>query len=311
MAHFSYTVDTKPMADEMSSVSNSVTATTVAVVAMQAAVIRAEEKAAELVCDNVNRGFYTLIRSQISQKMAKLQSEVDSHFMQLVHQKTALLNIKKRMEKDYNMIAGRYIKTFNSLNANLKQRVFELDKPTIEIAVKEADKFNNRSKYLAGNVPITQIESLSLSQNIVASNIKSKGAKVIYSMQHFLGDMAEQKNLTDQILINDNRYTSDAKVYIPIAICESNESGIDSSIEVITSNEELDSYSKTAIKNIAFAELNKLEWSSNSKNQSDISSEVAKLISKSGKSKRVKELTEKLFKSNKFKTISKLKDELH
>ena len=54
---------------------------------MQTAVIIAEEKAADHVCNNVNKGFYSLIRSQISQKMAKLQSEVDSHLMQLVQQK--------------------------------------------------------------------------------------------------------------------------------------------------------------------------------------------------------------------------------
>ena len=47
MANFNYTVDTKPMADEMRSVSRHVNATTGAVVAMQTAVIIAEEKAAD------------------------------------------------------------------------------------------------------------------------------------------------------------------------------------------------------------------------------------------------------------------------
>ena len=65
MATFNYTVDTKPMAEEISSVSRHVNVTTGAVVAMQAAVIIAEEKAANHVCNNVNKGFYSLIRSQI------------------------------------------------------------------------------------------------------------------------------------------------------------------------------------------------------------------------------------------------------
>lgn len=59
MANFNYTVDTKPMADEMRSVSRHVNATTGAVVAMQTAVIIAEEKAADHVCNNVNKGFYS------------------------------------------------------------------------------------------------------------------------------------------------------------------------------------------------------------------------------------------------------------
>ena len=93
MATFNYTVDTTPMADELSSVSRNVNGTTAAVGVMQTAVIIAETKASDLICSNVNKGFYSLIRSQISQKMAKLQSDVDSHLMQLVQQKKALLSI--------------------------------------------------------------------------------------------------------------------------------------------------------------------------------------------------------------------------
>ena len=171
MATFNYTVDTQPMAEEMSSVSRHVNVTTGAVVAMQTSLIAAEASAADHICENVNKGFYSLIRSQISQKMAKLKSDVDSHLMQLIQQKKALLNIKSRMHRDYNMIASRYNKLFNSLNANLKHRVFELDKPTIDFACKEIDKVSNRTKYLTATIPVTQLESISLSQKIIASNV--------------------------------------------------------------------------------------------------------------------------------------------
>ena len=128
MATFNYTVDTNPMASEIGTVSSNIKGTTTAVVAMQTAVILAEEKAADHVCSNVNKGFFTLIRSQISQKAAKLQSEVDSHLMRLNQQRKQILAIKGRMERDYNMISGRYTKLFTGLNQNLRQRVFELDR---------------------------------------------------------------------------------------------------------------------------------------------------------------------------------------
>jgi hypothetical protein len=260
MATFNYTVDTRPMAEEIKSVSHHVNATTGAIVAMQTAVIFAEEKAAEHVCNNVNKGFYSLILSQISQKMAKLQSDVDSHLMLLVQQKNALLGIKGRMQRDYNMIAGRYGKLFNGLNTNLKQRVFELDKPTIDFAIKEVDKVSNRTKYLTATIPITQLESISLSQRIVASNIKNKGLNVINSMRSFLFEMNNQKKLTDQILINDNRYTETATIYIPIVIYECNRDKTDSKeIEIIVSNVELDNFSKSAIQNTAYSEINQIE----------------------------------------------------
>ncbi|GHT76494.1 hypothetical protein FACS189463_1690 [Bacteroidia bacterium] len=167
MATFNYTVDTNPMAQEISTVSNHIKGTTTAVVAMQTAVVLAEAKAADHVCNNVNKGFYTLIRSQISQKIAKLQSEVDSHLMQLNAQRKQLLGIKNRMERDYNMISSRYLKLFNGLNQNLKQRVFELDKPTIDFAVREVEKVSNRTKYLTATVPVSQLESLAASQKII------------------------------------------------------------------------------------------------------------------------------------------------
>ena len=303
MATFNYTVDTKPMADEMRSVSRHVNATTDAVVAMQTAVIIAEEKAADHVCNNVNKGFYSLIRSQISQKMAKLQSEVDSHLMQLVQQKNALLSIKNRMQKDYNMIASRYIKLFNGLNSNLKQRVFELDKPTIDFAVKEVDKVSNRTKYLTATIPIAQLESLAASQKIVASNVKYRGLNVIKSMRSFLFEMNTQKKLTDQILINDGRYTETATVYIPIVICECNRDKTDTIIEISVSDVELDNISKSAIKNTAFAELNQIEWQAKTSPNTEVKSEFSKLVSSSSKSQRVKDMATKLFQSNNYQTI--------
>jgi len=303
MASFNYTVDTKPMADEMRSVSRHVNATTGAVVAMQTAVIIAEEKAADHVCNNVNKGFYSLIRSQISQKMAKLQSEVDSHLMQLVQQKNALLSIKNRMQKDYNMIANRYIKLFNGLNSNLKQRVFELDKPTIDFAVKEVDKVSNRTKYLTATIPIAQLESLAASQKIVASNVKYRGLNVIKSMRSFLFDMNTQKKITDQILINDGRYTETATVYIPIVICECNRDKTESGFEITVSDVELDSISKSAMKNAAFAKINQMEWQSKEVPNAEVKSEFSKMVSSSSKSQRVKDMATKLFQSNNYQTI--------
>lgn len=304
MATFNYTVDTRPMAEEIKSVSHHVNATTGAIVAMQTAVIFAEEKAAEHVCNNVNKGFYSLILSQISQKMAKLQSDVDSHLMLLVQQKNALLGIKGRMQRDYNMIAGRYGKLFNGLNTNLKQRVFELDKPTIDFAIKEVDKVSNRTKYLTATIPITQLESISLSQKIVASNIKNKGLNVINSMRSFLFEMNNQKKLTDQILINDNRYTETATIYIPIVIYECNRDKTDSKdIEIIVSNVELDNFSKSAIQNKAYSEINQIEWKQKNIPNSEIKNEFSNLISSSDKTQRVNDLAMKLFLSNNFQTI--------
>jgi hypothetical protein len=270
---------------------------------MQAAVIAAETRAADHVCDNVNKGFYSLIRSQISQKMAKLQSEVDSHLMQLLQQKNALLNIKTRMQRDYNMIASRYLKLFNGLNTNLKIRIFELDKPTIDFACKEIEKVSNRTRYLTATIPINQLESVSLSQKIISSNVKQKGHLVIESMKCFIHEMNIQKRLTDQILIDDMTGTKIGTSFIPIAIYECNRDRTENlSVDIVVSDVELTAVAKSAIKNAAYAEFPQLQWSKKSAQTNDIACEFTRLLSTSAKSSRINDLALKLFQSNNYLT---------
>lgn len=77
MAEFDFVVDTTPMAETVSSVSNHVTATTAAVVAMQTAVI-ASEKRLPKICNNVDAGFHSLIRSQLSMKISVAYTEMQA-----------------------------------------------------------------------------------------------------------------------------------------------------------------------------------------------------------------------------------------
>lgn len=303
MATFNYTVDTYPMAEEIGTVSNHIKGTTTAVVAMQTAVILAEEKAADHVCTNVNKGFFTLIRSQISQKMAKLQSEVDSHFMQLNQQRKQLLAIKGRMERDYNMISNRYGKLFNGLNQNLKQRVFELDKPTVDFAVREVEKVSNRTKYLTATVPVTQLESLAISQKIIASNVKFRGLKVIGSMTNFLSDMNEQKRLTDKILLQSTAKAGDATLSVPVIISECNFDKFDNkNMDVTVSKVQLSGQTQSTVKNAINQNVGDFQWHEKAIGK-EVISEFSKMLSNSSANQRVKDLAHKLLMANNYQTI--------
>lgn len=304
MATFNYTVDTHPMASEINTVSNHVKGTTTAVVAMQTAVVLAEAKAADHVCANVNKGFFTLIRSQISQKVAKLQSEVDSHLMQLNQQRKQLLAIKGRMERDYNMISSRYLKLFNGLNVNLKQRVFELDRPTVDFAVREVEKVSNRTKYLTATVPVTQLESLAISQKIIASNVKFRGFKVIDSMTNFLSDMNEQKRLTNKILLSTGVKNENTTLSVPVIISECNFDRFDNkNIDVIVSKTQLNQATQSSVKNTVIQQVDDLKWQKGAEISKEIKSEFSKMVSNCNASQRVKEMANKLFLANNFQTI--------
>jgi hypothetical protein len=303
MASFNYTVDTKPMAAEISSVSNNVNRTTGAVIAMQTAVIAVEEKAADFVCENVNRGFYSLIRSQISQKLAKLTSEVDSHVMQLTQQMKALTGIKNRMERDYHMISSRYTKLFGGLNTNLKTRVYELDKPVTNLVSKEVNKLANRPKYLTATIPVSQIETLGASQKILSSYVKINAFKVINSMNEFIQDMNSQKKLTDKILINKNNLNI-GLIYLPVILIESNRENTNSNdVSVFLNEKNIPSNVKNSVKSQIFSNFSKFNWNSEVSLSSELRNEFQNLVQNSKLDKRLIENIEQLYSLSKTSTI--------
>lgn len=306
MAYIDCIVDTKPMAQEIDSVSRHIQNTTAAVVGMQAAVIRAEKEASEQVCENVNRGFYALIHSQISQKIAKLKSEVDSHLMSLNQQCKQLLAIRNRMGRDYNMISNRYLKLFNQLNRNFQQQVFELDKPTIEFAVKEIDQISNRTRFLTATVPVGQQESLALSQKILASNIKFRGLSVIDSMTRFLRDMYAQNRLTSRILLPEQSPSECATMMIPVIICESNyDSYNNHRLDIVVVRTELSDEARVRIQNAIGESVDTLPWSGDDGASAELKNEFNKYLAASSASQRVKEMTDKLFVTHDLQTVKK------
>lgn len=296
-------VDTRPMAREISTVSTHIKGTTAAVVSMKAAVIAAEKEAADHVCDNVNKGFYALIHSQISQKIARMQSEVDSHLMKLNQLSKQLLAIKTRMQRDYGMISSRYHKLFTGLNKNLEQRVYELDKPTVQFAVKEITSISNRPKLLTSTVPVAQCEALSISQRILASNMKNRGMAVIASMSQFLGNMKEQKELTDKILLKNCRVDSDASYMVPVAYVESNYDKYGNTrTEMFVSHDCLSQRSRENVRNILNSRVAELNWQEEEINP-EVKSEFNKLMASSHLPERVKDTATCLFLNSTYEIL--------
>ncbi len=296
-------IDTTPMADEIRTVSNHIEGTTTAVVAMQTAVVLAEKQAAETVCRNVNRGFYTLMRSQISQKIAKLKSEVDSQLMQLNAHRKQLLAIRGRMERDYHLLTQRYLKLFNELNLNLKQRVFELDRPVFDFAIHEVEKTSNRTKYLAATVPISQVESLSNSQKIITSNVRYKAEKVIETMQRYLTNTLAQKKMTNKVLLSKNT-TETVGLAVPVIIVERNFDALDhKNLDVIVSPEELTVQTHQSIKNAVYQCVESLNWQNTTDWQAEVKSEFSKYLSNNNASERVKHTAQKLFAATHCQTL--------
>jgi hypothetical protein len=304
MADFDIVVDTHPMANEIKGISRQVVGTTTAVVAMQAAVIDAERQAAKKICQNVNSGFYTLMHSQISQKIAKGQSDVDSYLMLMATQQKQLKAIKAKMEHDYRMIAARYTKLFSALNQNLKQRIFEIDKAIVDFAVREVGKISNRSLNLVAVAPFMQLESLTASQRILGSYIKERSARMLSFIHRFLMESKRQREISENVLSGQKIELESSQIKVPAVMCENVADATESkNVSVSVSQECLGNVPKSEIKNTVFSRFSSVEWRDESVKE-EIKSEFSKLNSESSNSERVKKLALELFSKNNFQVAS-------
>jgi hypothetical protein len=293
-------VDTAPMAAELQSVSNHVKGTTAAVVTMQTAVIAAENKAANRVCSNVNRGFFTLMRSQISQKIANKQSRVEALIMQLGQQKRQLLSIKTNMEREYGRIAERYLRIFTSVNKELESRIRQIDQPVFELVNKHMMTSSNRMNALSGWVTTSQAEGITQSQQILVSKMKHNAQVALEQSTEFLSQIGEQRVLTGKVLISNPMGNESKTCQIPVVIWETlnDNSGIPRT--EVNTPEALAKIHSDQINNV-IRESETLPWGEDQ--SSMVAEEFMSIVDSSASTPRVKDMIKKMFASSDYKTV--------
>ncbi|WP_191014470.1 hypothetical protein [Treponema zioleckii] len=219
MADFNITVDTHPMADSIDSVNGHVKGVTTAVVAMETAVVAAQEHAAKKISANVDNGFFMLMKSQLSQKIAACKSEMYSKYQLMQTFKKEISRIEGIMDHDYLRIKARYAKHFASLNHALEMRVHELDKSAYELR-----KVRNQSKISAENDVVKNItydsESQIVNTQSIAANTKNKSAKSIAVMGENVLETINYNKTLEHIL-KDRNVQAPSDEYIPVIFVES------------------------------------------------------------------------------------------
>lgn len=293
-------VDTRPMADEIQSVSNHIKGTTAAVVTMHTAVIAAETAGTVKVCQNVNRGFFTLVRSQISQKIASKQSRVEALLMKLGQQKRGLLTIRNNMEREYGRIAERYLRIFTSINKELESRIRQVDRPVFDLVNKEMTTASNRMNALSAWSSTMQSESATDSQRILVSHLKADAQDALERSRDFLAHVDAQRRLTESVLISGPAGNADCAYAIPVAVCTtvSDVSGFESkSVQCPDGLPEADRRRITA----AVGDAAGMKWTG--KPAARVTDEFNRLVDRSRTSDRVKSMIRKLYSSSSYKTF--------
>ncbi len=215
MARFDFVVDTNPMADSVKDVSNHINATTAAVVAMQTAVLQSEKKAADKICENVDSGFYNLIRSQISMKLATYFTEMNAKLSLMLEYSKALKKSKNRMESDFFRLKREYYKIFHGMDVALENRIAQIDRDALGLA-------ETRKKVILGkftrDVPETAIISQEVNlteQQIISARIKSKTSRSLKFLGNKVHENYDYTALMDS-LMEEKTVEKEYEEYIPV-----------------------------------------------------------------------------------------------
>jgi hypothetical protein len=306
MADFEFTVDTRPMAQTVNGVTHHVDATTVAVTGMGAAVVAAENAAAEHISHEVTRGFHALMVSQISQKRALAKSNMDAKLLELTYHYKALMRIKAQMQADFNRIAARYGKLFQTLNDALRSRIFELDNPSASLSLTEHPLLQQRQLTQASLVPTHQLETLPASQQIAVAQAKKNAVQVLTRMRDNIVHAARLRDSTQAVIYPEGGGIK-ALHQIPVLISEGDDLNLDlraQRLAVAGGNGQAPQL-RLAVESRVAAVAAELAWKKvDAATRDQVRSKCAALVTRSAMNEREKKVFSALLSSSDWETLS-------
>lgn len=213
-------VDTAPFDASVYHCNTSVGVLTGAVVATEAAQTASIRKNALKVGNTIIEGFFKTVRSEISQQIMELKNKIDATLLHLNALSKRCVDKQHQMEVDYNRLAERYLKIFEELNGELKNRIYELDKPVF-VFKKESDTTTSRfmGSDLVSTVAVSGAENGQLEALISASVAKNLALNSIGKVNQFLGKQKRTNQVLNDCIIKEN---CSAVYYIPVCYVEMN-----------------------------------------------------------------------------------------
>ena len=211
-------VDTNPFERSISKVKGNVDLLTGAVVATETAEIISKEKNAKKVGKSIVKGFFSYIKSEISQQISELTQNVNAQLVHLKELSQSCLSKKKQMEGDFNRIASRYVKIFEDLNHELSNRILELDKAAF-VFKKETDnsKVRTTNNDLVNTIAISGKEGCDLQAQISASISKKRAFDTINKAIIFLRQQNRMNETIQKSTFNESISNS---IYLTICYIE-------------------------------------------------------------------------------------------
>ena len=302
MNDYSFTVDTTEMARSLNSVSGNVKEVTVAVGAMQSAVIMAEAAAAKKICDNVDRGFYNMMVSQLSQKMAACSSSITSLLAKMQKFRSDIIAIKGTMEGDYNRISARYAKLFKALDRALEQRIRDLDAPAVKVAEYQK-KTMRQIRNDSVSTLVCNADSQKLANNIMLAHLKVRTSKTIDSLGADVNNNMDRDRIVAN-MVEKGKLEKMTPEYVPVIISET-ESLVSPNTYVSRISSTEGAVKGDAVQGVLTSCM--LEWQEDSSEKESITSSFIDRCEKDIRDERVRKEAIRMFNDMQFLKLGGIK----
>ena len=273
-------IETSDLAYSLDNVTDRVVETTAAVHDMARSVCEAERQAAENVCTSVNKGFFTLIRSQLLQKKVQVQAVAEAQLFTLKHFAQSLRRIKYQMRVDFERITQRYTKLFATLEDSLRGRVYALDRPVAEIVDVDYCALDRRVLTAGAPAAIVQQDSVSVTTELAAVRCKKDCQKVLDGVKTLIDHSIKLNNTVDSIA-REVHQDLPRSVYVPVIVTENIDLYIEGSaqLNVHIPNLPQSTVVMSKMKTAFYASMNRLVWGvSVSEHKADVALRVKKLV---------------------------------
>ena len=217
-------VDTNPFDREIRGCNQTVGGLTGAIVATKTAQIAAIHESSRRVGKTIVKGFFDTVRSEISQQIMELSTKVDST---LIHLKTMADRCKEKqtqMQNDYGRITSRYLKTFEDLNHELENRIFELCRQAF-IFKRTTDErtLGTVCSDIASTAAVSGLEQSRLEAQIASSLTKRRALDTILQANQFLTKQKRSEYVLNHSAIDE---AAEGSIYLPICYLETKDNGV-------------------------------------------------------------------------------------
>ena len=186
--HFDVTVDTEPFDDAVDGMKGGVDLLTGAVVATEAAQLKAIDSSSRKIGDTIVAGFFKTVKSDISQQIAQLKIHSETLLLQLNKLAERCREKQRQMGADYQRISDRYVKIFTDLSKELENRVYSIDEPVFK-TTRMLDRIGGHegNEEAAATVSVTAGETAHVHSILAVNQAKRQALQAIEKGQRFLG----------------------------------------------------------------------------------------------------------------------------